>query len=216
MFKSQSHLYLTINPDSHLDIIKLIQDEPNNEYTNNKLEWLSLMQHYGAPTRMVDWTFSPFIGLFFGVENAKEDFALYAINLEYIREKNKLNFKKTELLLNKLFIQVSQKNLFVYPFEPQISNERILKQQGLFMVPSSNYRTLDYLLSQYDIENGVDEKGEVVAYKYIVSKSLIVECIRNLRLMNITPDSLFPGLEGFSRTFKLHLYDTTNNLKRVF
>ena len=216
MFKSQSHLYLSLNPDNHLDIIKILQERPNNEYTFNKLEWLSLMQHYGAPTRMLDWTFSPFIGVFFGVENAKEDFALYAINIEYINLINLNKVGKTTEILRKLFAPINQKNLFVYPFEPQISNDRILRQQGLFLVPSSNYRTFDYLLAEYDIENGKNDVGEDVAYKFVFDKSIIVDCIRNLRLMNITPDSLFPGIEGFSRTFKLHLYNTTDNLKRIF
>lgn len=215
MFQSQSHLYLSINPDNHLDIIKILQNESSDEYTNNKLEWLSLMQHYGAPTRMIDWTFSPFIGLFFGVENARTEFALYAINLKYIIDVNNSKFN-TSNISNKLFMKVRAMDHFLYPFEPKISNERILKQQGLFMVPSSNYKKFDELLSQYHIENGTNIEGEVVAYKFIVKKSLIVECIKNLRKMNITPDSLFPGVEGFSRTFKLHLYNSTDNLKRIF
>ncbi|PYE41665.1 FRG domain-containing protein [Paenibacillus barcinonensis] len=215
MFQSQSHLYLSINPDDHLDIIKIIQDGSNNEYVNNKLEWLSLMQHYGAPTRMIDWTFSPFIGLFFAVENARTEFALYSINLTHIISMNKKKFKKEELS-KKLFLHVKTSGFFVYPFEPQISNERILKQQGLFIVPSSNYKTFDELLSEYNIKNGFNDQGEIVAYKFIFDKSLIVESIRNLRMMNITPDSLFPGIEGFSRTFKLHLYDSTSNLKRIY
>ena len=36
------------------------------------LEWLSLMQHYGAPTRLLDFTYSFFIAAFFAVEKPCE------------------------------------------------------------------------------------------------------------------------------------------------
>ena len=48
--------------------------------------WLSLMQHYGAPTRLLDWSASPFVAVYFAYEQASDsDAALYALDPYFCR-----------------------------------------------------------------------------------------------------------------------------------
>ena len=44
------------------------------------LEWLSLMRHHGVPTRLVDFSDSPIVALFFAVmEDTSDDFAIWGV-----------------------------------------------------------------------------------------------------------------------------------------
>lgn len=54
------------------------------------LGWLSLMQHYGAPTRLTDWTGSPFVACYFAYERPtaeKDDAVLWMLNAALCRNR---------------------------------------------------------------------------------------------------------------------------------
>src|SRR5688572_12019320 len=44
------------------------------------LDWLALIQHYGGPTRLLDFSHSVYVGAFFAVEKASEDSVIWGIN----------------------------------------------------------------------------------------------------------------------------------------
>ena len=58
------------------------------------LSWLSLMQHHGAPTRILDFSFSPFIAAFFALEETQTDCAVWALEKDQIKHDLQYKFKE--------------------------------------------------------------------------------------------------------------------------
>src|SRR5437016_2833107 len=55
--------------------------EPDDDF-----QWLALMQDHGAPTRLLDFTWSPHIAAFFALERASAEAAIWAVSPRQLRQ----------------------------------------------------------------------------------------------------------------------------------
>ncbi|MFW5804524.1 MAG: FRG domain-containing protein [bacterium] len=182
---------------------------PSNLLPGNLLEWIALMQHYGAPTRLLDWTRSPYIAAFIAFENTyKEsgDVAIWGINSKWLNEASKTILKRNkaqqfihpkEISDEKLVNFINADLKVIVPIEPMTMNERLTIQQGLFLLPSGKQISFEESLSEYE---PFDSKKFIK--KIIIPKSEGLTCLVDLNRMNINAASLFPGLDGFARSLK--------------
>jgi hypothetical protein len=125
-----------------------VQNLPDSE---NYIEWLSLLQHYGGPTRLLDFTYSYYVAAFFAVETSNIDSAIWAVNInqlfEHLSKITDYNLLEKERMFEKIIernnhwaetvIKERKNDNIVYIVEPFHQHERISIQQGLSLFPGN-------------------------------------------------------------------------------
>ncbi|MHC4109838.1 MAG: FRG domain-containing protein [Planctomycetota bacterium] len=172
-------------------------------------EWLSLMQHHGAPTRLLDFTYSINVATYFAVEKTKVDCAVWAIDARWAVEKSKEKYRdknikvlfkkpideKCEAVLGKLLLN-SKKELII-PINPFRLNERLTLQKGVFMCLGNVKKSFE--------ENLRSLKGyKTKVKKLIIPNKLRKSAIKELYNIPVTRATLFPGLDGFAQSLSVY------------
>lgn len=171
--------------------------------------WLSLAKHHGLPTRLLDWSYSPYVAMHFATHDFRqfdEDGAIWCVDYRKTNEvlpaalrnvliQDSVNIFTTEML-NRVATSLDEFDAladqdFVLFFEPPSLDERIVNQFALFSLPSRADLKLEELLKRLD------------AYRrIIIPASLKWEVRDKLDQANVTERVLFPGLDGLSEWLK--------------
>lgn len=162
-------------------------------------QWMALMQHHGGPTRLLDFTWSPYVAAFFALESSVSDAAVWAINAPKLgTHAYGPHFSPGERppspqeLLSKVGFRGRDA---VAIGEPYFKNRRVVAQSGTFAFPFDITRPLDEILS----------KREGVIAKLILRAKFRRQALRELYRMNITYATLFPDLDGLARSLAFEL-----------
>lgn len=181
-------------------------------------EIISLAQHYGIPTRALDWSYDFKVALYFAVdgilENNNEDCVLWAFNYKIFED----NYDPH---LDSVNPTHEPDELIIY--RPEYNNNSNLKaQKGLFtFLPTdvneaNKSRSFDKIITElliksrhpyqynenlilYDI-GGFREftikNNEKIFYKFIISGDLKAKIIKDLYDDDYAPENIFPGFKG--------------------
>jgi hypothetical protein len=167
--------------------------------------WLTLGQHYGLPTRLIDWTYSPLVALHFACERLDQDVDGVVWCIDFGRAnrllpprlRDILDAERSQTLTLEMlqefptlqeFDALSEDPLLVF-VEPPSLDARIVNQFALFSLMSSAHANLDaWVCAHPDLVRRV-----------VIAHELKWEIRDKLDQANVTERTLFPGLEGLSR-----------------
>lgn len=182
IFKRKAHQYLAQPP------------APDDDF-----QWLALMQHHGAPTRLLDFTWSPYVAAFFALDRALDEAAVWALNPVPLRKGPTRPEMDPRRPGNYDRYFRANRRSFIWLGEPLTMNRRLTAQSATFAVPGVLDLPVEDIVSRYP-----DPENTIV--KFVLPTARIRDTgLRELYRMNITFATLFPDLDGLARSLAYEL-----------
>jgi hypothetical protein len=153
----------------------------------------AIAQHYGMPTRLVDWSRSPYVAAFMAFNSAIIEgrarvggrVAIWAADLTIVRELCGGPEAEFRVIRTRL-----------------IENDRIWRQFGLFIEATGHHGAFDEWIA--GLSSG-DDRTDSALIKYTIPAIEARAAINDLILMGLTPASVFPDRDGAAQYVKLRL-----------
>lgn len=150
----------------------------------------SVAQHYGMPTRLIDWSKSPYVAAFMAFYAALTEgrcgigkrVAIWAMDVERFEMISGETFSPFKIVRTRV-----------------LQNDRVWRQAGLFVEAVGNEKSMDRYLAK--CANG----GDCGLTKFTLPTSEASTALNDLILMGLTPATIYPDRDGAAKYVRLRL-----------
>lgn len=176
----------------------LLSDRPPDE-----LHWLTIMQHYTVPTRLLDWTESPLFGLYFSViDHLNFDGALWVLKPVALNQLSHINPD------NPKYIPTFDDEILRNYYPSSLASEKVTRLKPIAVIGPRNTARMQAQLGVFTVMHrdttpveDLGDKSHIFRYKIPSQAKRRIE--QELNVLKIDKFQLFPELQSLGEILRI-------------